>query len=316
MRVTVAAVVCGYRRREFIAEAVASALAQTDHPDEVLVSADFDASSLDGMPEASGLIHRRVGECSMGHQYADALRSVNSDVVCFLDDDDWWRPDKIAVVRRAFTDTPRLAMLQHRIEYCGPVAEEWSRVHPQPTDHEFDPLAPGATREQPWLSRRSAYGNLSSLSFRRSSLDRALNDGIFEEVQAQPDLALPVFSMAAGGLHRFIGDVLSDYRLHDSTCRKVSGNFYQRNPEDARKAVLTEAAVLEYLTRIGLGNALPGRLMAATLLWERAKIARRGPAGRNGWSLADAWRTALSGLERLQPYVVRDALLALLGGSA
>lgn len=100
---TFAVVVTCYNYRDFVAEAVDSALAQTRAPKQVVV---VDDGSTDG---SQALLRERYGDdprvtlliCENGGQlvaFQRGLAAVDADVVCFLDADDRWRPEHLEKV--------------------------------------------------------------------------------------------------------------------------------------------------------------------------------------------------------------------------
>jgi len=99
----IAVVVTSYNYRDYVAEAVESALAQTRAPAHVVV---VDDGSTDG---SADLLKERYGDdprvtllCTEnGGQLAAFQRGVarvDADVICFLDSDDRWEPDYLARV--------------------------------------------------------------------------------------------------------------------------------------------------------------------------------------------------------------------------
>jgi len=310
---TVAAVITAYHRKEYLAAALRSVLTQTDAPDEILVSKDFDDPEVDRLIVENGVISRRIGDYTIGDQAADALRHIRSDVVCFLDDDDVWYPDKVEVVREQFTIESGLGFLQHRTRHTGAFERTSSYMRPQPGDHEFWPLADGSVRQLSWLSHWGAYANMSCLSFARRALAQPLEDGVFGSVLALNDTVYPYLSMLDGGMHRFIDDVLSDYFFHDSSCRVINGGTtFVPNPVNVARELQTAIPVMDYIARRGATRMLPGRLIEASVLAQRAKLAMAKSDGAT-WTLTDTRRMLWSGVERLQPYIVRNACLALAG---
>jgi glycosyltransferase involved in cell wall biosynthesis len=94
---TFAVVVTCYNYRDFVAEAVDSALAQTRPPKQVIV---VDDGSKDGSQD---LLRERYGDdtrvtlliCENGGQlvaFQRGLAAADADVICFLDADDRWEP--------------------------------------------------------------------------------------------------------------------------------------------------------------------------------------------------------------------------------
>jgi glycosyltransferase involved in cell wall biosynthesis len=106
---TFAVVITCYNYREFVAEAVDSALAQTRAPAQVIV---VDDGSSDGSVD---LLRARYGSdsrvtliCSAnGGQlvaFQRGLACVNADVVCFLDADDRWSADYLECIGAVFDE--------------------------------------------------------------------------------------------------------------------------------------------------------------------------------------------------------------------
>lgn len=109
---TFAVVVTCYNYRDFVVEAVDSALAQTRAPKHVIV---VDDGSKDGSQD---LLRERYGDdprvtllmCENGGQlvaFQRGLAATDADVVCFLDADDRWEPahlEKLAAVYDARKD--------------------------------------------------------------------------------------------------------------------------------------------------------------------------------------------------------------------
>ena len=97
MSTTFAVVVTCYNYRDYVVEAIESALAQTRAPKQVVV---VDDGSRDGSPD---LLRERYAHdarvtllmCENGGQLAAfqrGLAATDADVVCFLDADDRWEP--------------------------------------------------------------------------------------------------------------------------------------------------------------------------------------------------------------------------------
>lgn len=94
---TFAVVVTCYNYRDFVVEAVDSALAQTRPPKQIVV---VDDGSKDGSQD---LLRERYGDdarvtllfCENGGQlvaFQRGLAATDADVICFLDADDRWEP--------------------------------------------------------------------------------------------------------------------------------------------------------------------------------------------------------------------------------
>lgn len=110
-RASLSVVVTNYNYRNFVVEAVESALAQTRPADCIIV---VDDGSTDG---SSDLLRQRYGEDARvrllfdqnGGQLAAFQRGVaaaEGDVVCFLDADDRWAPDYLEKIGALFDARP------------------------------------------------------------------------------------------------------------------------------------------------------------------------------------------------------------------
>jgi hypothetical protein len=131
--VTVSAVVTAQDRREFLREAVASALASG--ADEVLVVRNF-SGGLEGLEGRYVDVECRAEET--GVKEAAGVESAHGDVVAFLDDDDTWEPTKVPHVRELFGNDPALVYYCHDqapVDRGGRPVEarhpEWARKDPR-----------------------------------------------------------------------------------------------------------------------------------------------------------------------------------------
>jgi hypothetical protein len=131
--ILISAVLTAHDRREFLPEAVASALASG--ADEVVVVRNF-AGPIEG---AEGRYHDV--QCSneeTGVKEAVGLETARGDVVAFLDDDDLWDAAKVPHLRELFGDDPALAYYCHDqipVDRSGRPVDarhrEWVRTDPR-----------------------------------------------------------------------------------------------------------------------------------------------------------------------------------------
>jgi len=124
MSTTFAVVITSYNYREFVAEAVDSALAQTRAPAQVIV---VDDGSSDG---SADLLRARYGSdprvtlvcIANGGQLAAfqrGLACVDADVVCFLDADDRWDADYLQRIGGCFDRGREFDFVFSDVRLCG-----------------------------------------------------------------------------------------------------------------------------------------------------------------------------------------------------
>lgn len=129
--VTFSAVITSYNYRDFVSQAVDSALAQTRPPLEVLV---VDDGSTDGSGE---LVEQRYGSDPRvrlirrenGGQlaaFATGVREARGDVVAFLDADDLWEPEYLARVGSVYALFPDVGFVYTNMSYFGNLAGRFS----------------------------------------------------------------------------------------------------------------------------------------------------------------------------------------------
>jgi len=120
MRVSVILPTCN--RAHLVGEAIESVLAQTRPADEILV---VDDGSIDATPERLAAFGDRVVAIRRENAGAAAarnagLRAATGDWVTFLDDDDVWAPERLAVLERDLEDAaPDVEAHVANIRYVG-----------------------------------------------------------------------------------------------------------------------------------------------------------------------------------------------------
>ena len=118
----VSVIIPTYNRRALLGRAVDSALKQTEQDIEVIIADD---GSTDGTEALfAGETDPRVRYCRLHHAGACAARNAGIDLargkyIAFLDSDDVWRPDKLAVQKRQLetsgADVVFCAFLRHSL---------------------------------------------------------------------------------------------------------------------------------------------------------------------------------------------------------
>ena len=100
----ISVIVTAYNRREFLLDAVNSALNQTLPRDEYEIIVVKNFSEYDNILKNLGVTTIFSNEENQGADIANALPYTKGDIICFLDDDDMWVPWKLEKVKEAFKD--------------------------------------------------------------------------------------------------------------------------------------------------------------------------------------------------------------------
>ena len=106
---TVSAVVPTRDRAHMVGRAIASVLAQTRPPDELIViddgTADATAGDVRGFP---GVVYERTAPRGVSAARNHGIRCASGEWLAFLDSDDEWRPEKLAAQLEALAAAPEL----------------------------------------------------------------------------------------------------------------------------------------------------------------------------------------------------------------
>ncbi len=173
-------IITAYNRRQFLPEAIRSALAQTVPPSEreILVVTNFEDTAADALVRENGLRSMRLDVPEPSPKLWAALAETKGELVALLDDDDVWEPDKLRIAAEYFSQHPRLGYFAHRqslIDESGLPPPPGYRGNPEwersqrfrgPLYHARESDSPDALARL----REANPGNNSSLVVRRDLL--------------------------------------------------------------------------------------------------------------------------------------------------
>jgi glycosyltransferase involved in cell wall biosynthesis len=233
-----------------------------------------------------------------------ALASIEDDFIGFLDSDDLWEPERLAVFLRHFSENPGSDIAYSRYAFFGE----------EPGDNPTQSTVPDHSLSVLDLMRENPVGTMSNLILRRSAMERA---GPFrEDVTHGEDREWLVRAVAHGLRVDGIDGLLLHYRTSvgglSTDLEKMYGGWREslRTAEtmDARPSEAeirsAEAVYLRYLSRRSMRLGMPPRAAATYALRGVMKSPRgffsdgkRGPLTLG---------SALAGL--IAPRVMRNAL--------
>ena len=223
-------IVTAYRRRTFLREAVQSVLDQTlPRSDvEIIVVKDFADPEIDGWLAGLGPSVTNVTEDlpRIGQMFVRGLDLARGEVFCFLDDDDRFRPEKLAGLQTLYRADRSLGLVRnsyYAIDADGRPVPSWEGFRPQPpTSVTWGPGRSGV--RFPWLYRYGGYINESTISIRTAVARRWIR--WLNQVVASCDIALFTVALASDVGVRVENARWNDYRVHLSTSHPaiVEGN--------------------------------------------------------------------------------------------
>jgi len=206
----ISVIVTAYNRKEFLLQAVSSALRQTLPRDfyEVIVVKNFEDEEIDRWLEGWGVRSVLSEAPEQGEQLAAALEEAKGEVLSFLDDDDMFSDKKLEAVKSIFQ---RDEVVFHRnrrafVDAKGRLIGE-EAAHPAFQARGSDP---GVLRKLIGLGMAS---NSSSMSIRRSALD-AIGVERFRKIRLAVDTLYFVASLLQGGVLTYDPHPLTLFRFH------------------------------------------------------------------------------------------------------
>ena len=119
--------------RDAVGKAISSALNQTmaDELYEVIVVADTHIPALKEYEDHPKVHLKYTDKKDPGGKWADAIDMAQGEILCFLDDDDEWTPDKLASVDRTFSSAKSLGYYHNShvsIDYDNTILENFPEL--------------------------------------------------------------------------------------------------------------------------------------------------------------------------------------------
>lgn len=138
MQGTISVIVTAHNRPEAVGTAIRSALSQTRPPDELIVVDDGSSedvrAAVSQYPGARYVWQQNAGPAAARNT---GLRMASGDYVNYLDDDDWFLPDKLRTQSSILDHDPTADLVYCRVARAtapGRVVGEYLRGHRQPAD--------------------------------------------------------------------------------------------------------------------------------------------------------------------------------------
>ena len=295
MTAVISVALCTFNGAHFISEQVASILAQSRMPDEIVLSDDGSTDSTVVIAQATVDQFRRdnpdrapelrllCNPVALGvtRNFEQAIAATRGDYVALCDQDDRWRFDRVELAAARFDTEPDLLLLNtdaRLIDGDGNPLGDTLFAALAVTNHERAQIARGDALRA-LLGRNLVTG--ATTMFRRTLLDAAVP---FPPSWVH-DEWLAVIAAATGRIN-FIEDTLIDYRQHGGNAIGagrigMSGRMAKlREPRSTRNRQLVDraSALVDRLGELGGVSADKVQLAQGKLAHETLRQAL--PAGR------------------------------------
>lgn len=296
---SIAIVVIAHDRMEFIARALESIENQITKPEEIIVVKNFSNEAIDNKILKMGAKNVFCEQAPEGDKINQVYKGLNSDFVCFLEDDDSFQPNKLTSIKSFMTDD--ISYIHHDMTIFDSnsiqVGDDFSKNirHIKNTiklDKNIN------TRKILNYQKMGISFNLSSICVRKDVLDGdwlcSVNTGI--------DNLLFIRAIGRGEvLH--LPDRLTNYRYHHSNSLEARRfffsntiNSYEKYLENVDSNRFKRAIQIEYLSL--LQNAWVLNLAKFPGIYRTFKLLEYGIFERNLWFISLSLRGFIKALTK------------------
>lgn len=240
-----------YNHERFIEDAIVSVLEQDFPPSEMEILV-VDDGSTDRTPEIVRRFAPRVrllqktngGQASA---FNAGIPEAKSEIIAFLDGDDWWKKSKLSAVMKAFGSTPAAAVVGHGIIQIDDSTRKGSVLLPEASGYFDMSSADGAQMFRNFM----CFLGTSRVAIRRDVLMRVLP--IPESLTIEADEFMSAVAVASGGAV-LLPEPLTFYRLHDRNLFQFRANDAVRMRKKMQALDCLAAELSVRLTALGVSS--------------------------------------------------------------
>lgn len=239
-----AVVITSYNYRDFVIEAVESALAQTRQPTQVIVVDDGSTDGSDTLLRERYAADERVTLicASNGGQLSAFQRGVEvvrAEVVCFLDSDDRWAPDYLERIGLVYDTRGEVDFVFTDMRHFGH-EDRLVGFYPQSVDL-------GYTAITTYVLTRWYGAPTSAVSMRSPWARRVIDlpDSFRETWRTSPDNCLVYGSSVLGAYKYYLPTGCVDYRIHGNNAW-----LSNRSPKQAYRNLLNSRVLIAHYARV------------------------------------------------------------------
>jgi len=217
--------ITAYNRKQFILDAVRSALNQTAAHDEyeIIVVKNYVENSIDEFLSSNNILKVYSDKENQVTFTLDGLRLARGEIIIFLEDDDRFLPTKIERVISRFNQRPSLIYLHNNFKEIDESGKTRSRhILKQASKEILIDTSNLKQRTTPALFQYFAFYNTSCISLRREPFMELLSK--YPDLNESPtDLHFYFISLLSGYEIMFSNALLNEYRVHFDS--RTFGNF-------------------------------------------------------------------------------------------
>ncbi|MFO8039016.1 MAG: glycosyltransferase [Sodalinema sp.] len=208
----VSMIILVYNGGRFLGEAIASVLAQTYTDWELIIVDDGSTEAIEPVIAPYGSRLRYIRQENQGVAVARnrGLEVARGEFIAFLDQDDWFEPDKLGVQVAALQESPHLGMVHSGWFVVDAAGARLSTVNPREGIPELDLAA--------WLLWKPVF--LGAMLFRRSCFEGVEGfDATFEQA---PDVDLVLRLALTGYESAWVPQTTVHYRQHEENASRAA----------------------------------------------------------------------------------------------
>ncbi|MUM65926.1 glycosyltransferase [Acidianus infernus] len=214
----ISVIIIAYNRRNFLLKAVKSVANQTLDKNlyEVIVVKNFEDMTIDDIINKLGYKNIVYDTPLYGERLAIGVEESSGDILAFLEDDDEFKPEKLARVYEVFTSHKDVSYFHDTRDYLyevdDPRIKDIVRFLEKITPHENIIIDPFDKRSKHFLLKYyGAIATTSLMATRRECIGDKLD--LLKRIEISVEFFIPAFSAECGKLYH-TGERLTRYRIH------------------------------------------------------------------------------------------------------
>ena len=238
----ISVIITAHNRREYLINAVMSALNQTLDKElyEVIVVKNFTDSNIDKKLSDLNVKNILTEEEGQGGKVTEALKYAGGEIISFLEDDDEFFPEKLEAVYKKFSENKDLVFYENSILFIDKGGKPlFSR------ERKFHLKGPQSSETFERIFSIGGGFNTSTMSVRRLILEDRLN--FYRNIYTSTDAFLLYSAVLSGKEILAEPSILTKFRLHGASTMYNITSFdkYLKNRTFNRFAMLNDAMAIE-----------------------------------------------------------------------